>query len=321
MKEKVMAPSESTPLLVDVTVQPQRQRYPHHALRRTCTTILGFLLFVSLVLFLIPISLLPRGHGSICSYFPGANPLPHASWPGGNGLPYEQLQAILLDTPSAAKAREWSSYYASGPHLAGKNLSQALWTRERWQEFGIADTILESYETYLNYPVDHRLALLKTGHGNATEVTFEASLEEDVLEEDHTSGLPDRVPVFHGYSASGNVTAPFVFANFGTFADFEDLVNTNVSLEGKIAIVKYGRIFRGLKVKRAQELGMVGVIMYDDPQEDGEITEENGYKAYPEGPARNPSAVQRGSTQFLSKCITSGRPCHAMLTIFRFRSW
>ena len=316
-----MAPSESTPLLVDVTVQPQRQRYPHHALRRTCTTILGFLLFVSLVLFLIPISLLPRGHGSICSYFPGANPLPHASWPGGNGLPYEQLQAILLDTPSAAKAREWSSYYASGPHLAGKNLSQALWTRERWQEFGIADTILESYETYLNYPVDHRLALLKTGHGNATEVTFEASLEEDVLEEDHTSGLPDRVPVFHGYSASGNVTAPFVFANFGTFADFEDLVNTNVSLEGKIAIVKYGRIFRGLKVKRAQELGMVGVIMYSDPQEDGEITEENGYKAYPEGPARNPSAVQRGSTQFLSKCITSGRPCHAMLTIFRFRSW
>ena len=316
-----MAPSESTPLLVDVTVQPQRQRYPHHALRRTCTTILGFLLFVSLVLFLIPISLLPRGHGSIWFYFPGANPLPHASWPGGNGLPYEQLQAILLDTPSAAKAREWSSYYASGPHLAGKNLSQALWTRERWQEFGIADTILESYETYLNYPVDHRLALLKTGHGNATEVTFEASLEEDVLEEDHTSGLPDRVPVFHGYSASGNVTAPFVFANFGTFADFEDLVNTNVSLEGKIAIVKYGRIFRGLKVKRAQELGMVGVIMYDDPQEDGEITEENGYKAYPEGPARNPSAVQRGSTQFLSKCITSGRPCHAMLTIFRFRSW
>lgn len=317
-----MAPSESTPLLVDVAVQPQRQRYPHHALRRTCTSILGFLLFISLVLFLIPTSLLPRGHGSIWSYFPGANPLPHASWPGGNGLPYEQLQAILLDTPSAAKAREWSSYYTAGPHLAGKNLSQALWTRERWQEFGVADTILESYETYLNYPVDHRLALLKkTGHGDANEVTFEASLEEDVLEEDHTSGLPDRVPTFHGYSASGNVTAPFAFANFGTFADFEDLVNTNVSLEGKIAIVKYGRIFRGLKVKRAQELGMVGVIMYDDPQEDGEITEENGYKAYPEGPARNPSAVQRGSTQFLSKCTISGRPCNAMLTIFRFRSW
>lgn len=303
MKEKVNSP-ESTPLLV-VHVDPQQQRYPQHALRWACKSILSALLFISLVLFLIPNSVLPREHGSIWSYVPGANPFPHASWPHGNGLPYEQLQAILLDTPSAAKAREWSSYYTAGPHLAGKNLSQALWTRERWQELGVTDTIIEAYETYLNYPVDHRLALLKKiGDGDATEVTFEASLEEDVLEEDHSSGLPDRVPTFHGYSASGNVTASFVYVNFGTFADFEDLVNANVDLKDKIAIVKYGRVFRGLKVKRAQELGMVGVIMYDDPQADGEITEENGYKPYPEGPARNPSAVQRGSSQFLSKCTT-----------------
>lgn len=79
------------------------------------------------------------------------------------------------------------------------------------------------------------------------------------------------------------------------------MINAGISVEGKIVIVKYGGIFRGLKVKRAQELGAVGVIIYSDPQEDGEITEENGYKAYPEGPARNPSAVQRGSVQFLSK--------------------
>ena len=97
------------------------------------------------------------------------------------------------------------------------------------------------------------------------------------------------------------MTAQYVYVNFGTYQDFEDLVNANITLEGKIAIAKYGGIFRGLKVKRAQELGMVGVVIYSDPQEDGEITEENGYEAYPNGPARNPSAIQRGSTQFLSK--------------------
>jgi N-acetylated-alpha-linked acidic dipeptidase len=170
---------------------------------------------------------------------------------------------------------------------------------DKWKEFGVEDVSLASYDIYLNYPLDHRLALLKKS-GEDTEVTFEATLEEDVLEEDPTSSLPDRVPVFHGYSASGNVTAQFVYANFGTYWDFEDLVNANVTMEGKIAIVKYGRNFRGLKVKRAQELGMVGVLIYSDPQEDGEITEENGYEAYPNGPARNPSAIQRGSTQFLS---------------------
>lgn len=301
----MMSASETTPLLV-VHVAPQRRyRYSHNTLRRLCSWTLGTILLISVVLLSIPHAILPRQHGSIFSYLPWADPYPHEWWPQSYGLPYEELQKILLDTPAANKAREWSKYYTAGPHLAGKNLSQAVWTKEMWQEFGIADTTIVSYDVYLNYPVDHRLALLKKT-GDATEVTFEATLEEDIIEEDSTSGLQDRVPTFHGYSASGNVTAQFVYANFGTFQDFEDLVNANVSLQGKIALVKYGGIFRGLKVKRAQELEMVGVIIYSDPQEDGPITEQNGYEAYPNGPARNPSAVQRGSTQFLS--IAPGDP-------------
>ncbi|GKZ38242.1 hypothetical protein AbraIFM66950_010271 [Aspergillus brasiliensis] len=307
MREKAHAyhystmPSESTPLLTTVGIRPHRHRYPHHSLRRFCTITLTSILTLSLCLFLTPNAILPRAHGSIWSYLPWANPFPHSSWPEGHGLSYAELQAVLKETPSAQKAREWSTYYTAGPHLAGKNLSQAVWTKERWAEFGVPETDIVAYDIYLNYPVDHRLALLKKD-----KVVFEATLEEDVLEEDHTSGLPDRVPVFHGYSASGNVTAPYVFVNYGTVADFQDLVDRNISLGGKIAIAKYGRIFRGLKVKRAQELGMSGVILYDDPESDGEIIEENGYAAYPEGPARNPSAVQRGSTQFLS--IAPGDP-------------
>ncbi|OOF97163.1 hypothetical protein ASPCADRAFT_205965 [Aspergillus carbonarius ITEM 5010] len=305
MREKAdaysMSPSESTPLLTTVGIRPQRYRYPHHRLRRFSTIVLSSILTLAALLFLSPTAILPRTHGSIWSYAPWAHPFPHESWPHGHGLSYAELQALLQETPSAEKAREWSNYYTAGPHLAGKNLSQAVWTQERWQEFGVQDTSIVAYDIFLNYPLDHRLALLEKG-----EVVFEATLEEDVLEEDSTSGLEDRVPVFHGYSASGNVTAPFVFVNFGTVADYQDLVDRNVSLAGKIAIAKYGRIFRGLKVKRAQELGMVGVILYDDPESDGEITEENGYLAYPDGPARNPSAVQRGSTQFLS--IAPGDP-------------
>jgi N-acetylated-alpha-linked acidic dipeptidase len=228
-------------------------------------------------------------------------------------LSYDDVQELLLDTPKPEKAREWSKYYTSGPHLAGKNFSQAVWTKDRWQEFGLVDTSIVSYDIYLNYPVGHRLALYeKSGDleldsadssfekGN-WKVKYEASLEEDVLGEDKTSALDERIPTFHGYSASGNVTAPFVFVNYGTYDDYEDLLNANVSLKGKIAIAKYGKIFRGLKVKRAQELGMIGVAIYSDPGDDGDVTDENGEKTYPNGPARNPSSVQRGSTQFLSK--------------------
>lgn len=121
----------------------------------------------------------------------------------------------MLSTPSEAKAKEWSQYYTSGPHLAGKNYSQAAWTRDRFEEFGIPAEIV-TYEIYTNYPVSHRLALLQgkdasnssiTRRDNAFhdekafKVVFEASLEEDVLQADPTTGLKNRIPTFHGYSA------------------------------------------------------------------------------------------------------------------------
>lgn len=44
---------------------------------------------------------------------------------------------------------------------------------------------------------------------------------------------------------------------------------------------------------------MIGTIIYSDPGDDG-VREEDGNAPYPDGPARNPSSVQRGSVQFLS---------------------
>lgn len=86
----------------------------------------------------------------------------------------------------------------------------------------------------------------------------------------------------------------------GRRTDFERLVALGVPLEGKIALAKYGGPFRGLKVRNSQDFGMIGTVIFTDPSDDGNVTEENGYVAYPDGPARNPSSVQRGSVQFLS---------------------
>ncbi|KAI0876939.1 hypothetical protein GGS24DRAFT_498377 [Hypoxylon argillaceum] len=286
--------NERTPLITTVAVGSPRRRYPHQTLRRFCSIALGSSLVVLLLTFLITVVYVPSNSHS--------RPRPGH---GREHLPFEKLQDILLDTPSAQKASEWSKYYTSGAHLAGQNLSQAEWTRDRWEEWGVKSEIV-AYDTYINYPLENRLALLKkttasTGRGSDSwEVAFEATLTEDVLEEDPTTQLENSIPTFHGYSASGNVTGSFVYVNYGTFWDFEDLLHANVSLEGKIAIARYGGIFRGLKVKRAEELGMVGVVMYSDPGDDGDVTEENGYELYPLGPARNPSSVQRGSVQYLS---------------------
>jgi N-acetylated-alpha-linked acidic dipeptidase len=303
---------ERTPLIQVVQVRPATQRYPHRNLRRFCTALLtivpAIVLFALVLSFFLP-DQLDDDSDRLSHYLPWGKPWISSSWPKTQGLDYADLEEILRTTPDRKRAEEWSKYYTSGPHLAGKNLSQAIWTRERWQEYGISKAEIVAYDIYINYPLGHRLALLskpksKAADGSAPEswkVEFEARLEEDVLDDDPTTGLDNRIPTFHGYSASGNVTAPYVFVNYGSYQDFEDLKKANVSLAGKIALIKYGGVFRGLKVKRAQELGMVGAIMYSDPGDDGTVTDENGIDTYPSGPARNPSSVQRGSVQFLSK--------------------
>ena len=81
-----------------------------------------------------------------------------------------------------------------------------------------------------------------------------------------------------------------------------------ISVAGKICLIRYGKTFRGLKVLEAQERGAVGVLLYDDPDDDGYRRGD----VYPEGPWRPGSAVQRGSLMFLSQhCgdpLTPGRP-------------
>jgi N-acetylated-alpha-linked acidic dipeptidase len=340
-EKRTTMPHERAPLLERVPVAEPTDRYPHTSVplpitsskkasladrtlqvRRFCTVVLIAvpLLTLAIVFFCVAVGGDNDLFGDRGRLTPSTAPhtelseLPHPSWPQSDGISYTELKDILLETPSADKAREWSKYYTAGPHLAGKNLSQAEWTRDRWAEWGVKSHIT-AYNVYINYPLGHRLALLKDG-----EVDFEATLEEDVLEDDPTTGLEDRVPVFHGYSANGNATAQYVFVNYGTYYDFEELVKAGIELKGKIALVKYGRIFRGLKVKRAEELGMLGVVIYSDPGDDGEITEENGYKPYPEGPARHPRAVQRGSVEYLSKFCYAAPRLLRRLTLYRHRT-
>lgn len=222
--------------------------------------------------------------------------------PSDDGLarmPLEKLKAIMSQTPDEDRIASWSWYYTSGPHVAGRNKSQAEWTRDKWRSFGI-DAEIKQYDVYLHYPRSRRLALISPRWSGQGFDTHEVCLEEDALVEDETSRLEDRVPAFLAYAANGNVTAPYVFVNYGTYEDFENLLSIGLDLSGKIALAKYGRNYRGLKIKRAQELNMTGVVLYTDPGDDGPITEANGFDPYPHGPARNPSAIQRGSTFFLS---------------------
>lgn len=107
-----------------------------------------------------------------------------------------------------------------------------------------------------------------------------------------------------GASPPCRICLGIFLANFyhrrGHKTDYQRLKDLGVTLEGKIALVQYGPQLRGLKVKDAQAFGMIGCIIYSDPGDDGNTRIENGHLAYPAGPARNPSSVQRGSVAYFS---------------------
>ncbi|WFC97062.1 glutamate carboxypeptidase II [Malassezia brasiliensis] len=182
-------------------------------------------------------------------------------------------------------------------HDAGSGASQALWKerRPRTEHTPRPRVWADTYAVWLDQPVNASLSLADAAT-NATVWT--ADLAEEVLAADPTSAR--GLPPFHGYSHSGAASGPLVYAGDGHKDDFARLAARGVDFRGKVVLVRYGGLFRGLKVRAAQEAGAVGVLIYSDLTEDDEVTEANGYAAYPDGPARQPSSVQRGSVQALS---------------------
>lgn len=211
------------------------------------------------------------------------------------------LRQTLLSVPSHDQARNWSAYYTSETHLAGQGWKQALWTQAKWKEFGIENTSISSHDTQLPTPTEQqRLALLENDR-----VLYEAPL----VDANTSAGF---VPAYFGFSANANVSGSYVFCNFGSPEDFEALAENNVSLAGNIGIIKLGTatpyvreqnlsLFRALSVHNAEQAGMIGVVLYTDPGNDGPMTEGNGYKPFPDGPARPLEAIERGGFGSIGK--------------------
>ncbi|WP_435019389.1 M28 family metallopeptidase [Tundrisphaera sp. TA3] len=203
-----------------------------------------------------------------------------------------KAEAHALGVPTPDAARAWLHELTEEPHVAGTPADRktADFLADKLRSWGWQVQI-EEYEALLNYP--------KLGSVVCELVRPEPvplKVVEDPLAVDKDSASADVFPAFHGYGVSGDVTAQVVYANYGRPEDFATLTRIGVDVRGKIVLVRYGELFRGLKVRNAQKAGAKGVLIYSDPAEDGYTKGDT----YPGGPFRPASALQRGSVQFLS---------------------
>src|SRR5262249_30070775 len=112
---------------------------------------------------------------------------------------------------------------------------------------------------------------------------------------------------WNAYSASGDVTANVVYANYATKKDFEKLREMGVDCAGKVVVARYGGNFRGYKEVFARKAGAAGLIIYTDPG-------DSGYAKgpmYPEGGWATATQIQRGSLLALDRAgdpLTPGKP-------------
>jgi N-acetylated-alpha-linked acidic dipeptidase len=206
-----------------------------------------------------------------------------------SAAPYLRLERQFLAAPSAARIDSALRVLADQPHVAGSPRDRELaeWTRDRFVDYGLDDVEITTHDVLLPWPEEVSVEL-------TAPRSWRASMREDPVPGDRYTQVDPGVAgiPYHAYSASGEVTAPVVYAGSGNPADYDVLARHGIDVRGKIALVRYSvpYSYRGFKALTAERRGLDGILIYSDPADDGFAKG----KVYPEGPWGPESHIQRG---------------------------
>ena len=213
-----------------------------------------------------------------------------------------ETEALFDASIDPAEMDGWLKLMSAKPHHAGSPASKenAEFIAELLESWGYEVEIAE-YQILLPTPNVREIELL-------APTQFKATLREDSLEEDPSTFVRDNLLApYNAFSIDGEVEGELVFVNYGIPEDYETLERYGIDVKGRIAIAKYGRSWRGIKPKLAGEKGAIATIIYSDPADDG----FGAGDAYPKGPFKHESGVQRGSVMdmptYPGDVLTPGR--------------
>ena len=174
------------------------------------------------------------------------------------------------------------------PHVAGSAASMevAETIRRSLAEAGI-ETEVHDYHVLLSTPKSVSVAIV-------APMAQTLAVTEPPHAVDPDSSHPEVGPGYVAYSASGSITAPVVYVNYGLPPDYAKLEAAGIDVRGKIALARYGRSHRAVKIHTAQQQGAAGIIIYSDPADDG----AGRGAVWPNGPWRADFQLQRGNGKY-----------------------
>ncbi|CAM9583823.1 unnamed protein product [Bubo scandiacus] len=220
---------------------------------------------------------------------------------------YQNVRQKLVAEMKAENIKQFLRSFTKLPHLAGteQNLLLAKQIQGQWKEFGLDSAELVHYDVLLSYPNETQPNYISVIDDQGNEI-FNTSLFEPPPQ--GYENVTDILPPYNAFSAQGVPEADLVYVNYGRTEDFFKLEREmGINCTGKIVIARYGKIFRGNKVKNAILAGAQGIILYSDPADYC----ASGADAYPDGWNLPGGGAQRGNVLNLNGAgdpLTPGYP-------------
>ena len=173
------------------------------------------------------------------------------------------------------------------PHPAGSPGTKEVvaYLQRTLSGFGL-DVQTHEYQVLLDRPRRVEVSLTAPARRALT-------VQEPAIAGDPTSSHAELGGGHIAYSASGIAQGAAVFVNYGLPADYAQLKALGVSVQGRIAVARYGRSHRAVKVHTAQQEGARALVLYSDPADDGTTRGA----AWPDGYWRGPDMLQRGNAK------------------------
>ncbi|NXV15073.1 NALD2 dipeptidase, partial [Cepphus grylle] len=163
---------------------------------------------------------------------------------------YQNVRQKLVAEMKAENIKQFLRSFTKLPHLAGteQNLLLAKQIQGQWKDFGLDSAELVHYDVLLSYPNEKLPNYISVIDDQGNEI-FNTSLFEPPPQ--GYENVTDILPPYNAFSAQGVPEADLVYANYGRTEDFFKLEREmGINCTGKIVIARYGKIFRGNKVRK-----------------------------------------------------------------------